>query len=715
MTPFKKGIFSFIALTIMLSIGTLQPTLAEPAAQGDATPPASRQQSSSPEQRFQFANSPAALLRKAQSNGNVRVIVQLNTRFQPEGQLAAAQAQAQRSAIAQARQTLTQALGQYQAKVLGQSNQWSIPFAAYEVNAAGLQYLQSSAQVVSIQEDRLRFKTNNTLSLNKMGVPPAWTSGYDGSGYTVAILDDGVQGSHTFLGGRVVAEACYSTYDVTTNLPTYKLYSLCPGGITSTSQTGAGASDPAACIALANANGLDEQCDHGTHVAGIAAGNDGDNGSINDGVARAANIIGIQVFTYLDCQTQACTDNDGEGLGAFDSNIIDGLNQVYSLRNTYQIASVNMSLGGGKYTSQQACDDDNVAMKNIIGQLRSVNIATIIASGNEFYGDGISAPGCISNAVAVGSVSDVGEWGGIAGKISSFTNTSSMLDLLASGWQINSSVTVPTDIGFGLKSGTSMATPQVTGAWAVIRQAVPAARVSEILQALQDTGTKVKDDIRADGFHCGNGFQPCSNLTFSLINVNAAIKVLKPTAAPTVLQPANGAFVTLQPKFSWGAPTGAIGYTMEVAFDPGFTSIVPGYPITGIYTSHTPPLGTFQAGQVYYWHVCAMNKYGLCSAYSPTYSFLVDTAPERNYYGAPPTLTWTAVSWASSYLVEVSQDPTLKTGVRSKTVPANSQALDTATLAPALTNGRWYWHVVPIKSDGTKGTPSVTDSFTLHP
>src|SRR5262249_7887861 len=86
------------------------------------------------------------------------------------------------------------------------------------------------------------------------------------------------------------------------------------------------------------------------------------------------------------------------------------------------LAAVNMSLGGGQFTS--ACDTDS--RKPSIDNLRNAGVATTISSGNSGYTNAIGAPACISSAIAVGS-SDKSD------HISSFSNMSSMVKLMAPG------------------------------------------------------------------------------------------------------------------------------------------------------------------------------------------------------------------------------------------------------------------------------------------
>ena len=337
----------------------------------------------------------------------------------------------------------------------------TVPFVALEVTPEERAALALDPDVERVLDDVLLFPVL-TDSAPLVEADQAWNAGYDGSGTVVAVLDNGVDRTHPFLAGKVVEEACYSKTEPGVT------QTLCPNGLDQ--QIGPGAAAP---CTLAS-------CAHGTHVAGIAAGSDPSAAQPIAGVARGASMFAIQVFTKVidpaKCGGAAsCT-------GAFSSDVIAALERVYTvaLGGAYTIASVNMSLGGQLFTAP--CDGE--PYKPIIDNLRTIGVATVVASGNSGIPFAISSPACISSAVSVGSTNknDV---------VSYFSNVAPFLSLLAPGEPITSSVPGGS---YSAMSGTSMAAPHVAGAWAVLRQAAPSASVSDILESLRNTGLAIRDD-----------------------------------------------------------------------------------------------------------------------------------------------------------------------------------------------------------------------------
>jgi hypothetical protein len=224
-------------------------------------------------------------------------------------------------------------------------------------------------------------------------------------------------------------------------------------------------------------------CAHGTHVAGIAAGR----GANFSGVAKDADVVAIQVFSKVNDAT-ACGSTPAPCVLSYTSDQIKALERVKELATSgMNIASVNMSLGGGQYTS--ACDATQTARKSIIDNLRSLGIATVIASGNSGYNAAIGAPACISTAISVGSTDDGGSNTALDA-VSGFSNGSAALTLLAPGRWISSSVPGG---GFSNYSGTSMAAPHVAGAFAVLKQRAPEGTVSQFVRALVRSGQPITD------------------------------------------------------------------------------------------------------------------------------------------------------------------------------------------------------------------------------
>jgi subtilisin len=437
-----------------------------------------------------------SLLPKLQQNGTVRVIVSLNVSFKPEGEVSGALAvQSQRAGIAIAQAAVAKRLEAQNAAVLHKFS--TVPLMVVNVDQAGLADLVADPDVLAIQED---VPEPPTLleSVPLIGADDAWAAGYSGSGQAVAILDTGVDGSHDFLSGKVVTEACFSS---TTAVST----TLCPAGENPTGedwQIGSGAG--------VNCTGIDG-CDHGTHVAGIAAGD----GLLFSGVAKNADVIAVQVFSRFDSDTNCGADNSPCVL-SYPTDQMRALEWIYQQKDSYSIAAANMSLGGGSYTSP--CDGD--ARKYYIDNLRSAGIATVISSGNSSYRNAIGAPACISSAVSVGATTK-------SNVVAEYSNIAYFVSLLAPGGGSIDPIYSSVPGGYGYKSGTSMAAPHVTGAWAVLKSKAPGASVDQVLTALQTTGVLI-DDTRTspDGVVTD---MPCIQVDLAL----AALDTSTPTPTPT--------------------------------------------------------------------------------------------------------------------------------------------------------------------------------------
>lgn len=372
----------------------------------------------------------------------------------------------------------------------------SVPLVSMLLTGDQINALLMDPAVASIQLDRVHAPTsNNTIPL--VGAAALHSSGLTGAGATVAILDTGVDHEHPMFAGRIVESLCFSSNGA-------GVTSFCPGGVSSDTTTPNAGDD---CPYSGDTNETPVVgCGHGTHVAGIAAGSefvDPDSGDLLIGVAPEADIIAVNVFSRF---TSFCGDF---GLSSpcalsYTSDQIAALDWLYVNRASFDLAAHNMSLGGGRYTAY--CNSDS--RFEIIDLHRTAGAATSISSGNSFFNDAVGAPACIEPAVTVGATTD-------ADVVAEFSNSSTMVDLLAPGVQINSAEPTVDDTLPGRArsiSGTSMAAPHVAGAFALLRSANPAATVDQIEAALKATGVAVTE-------------QP-SGLTRPRIQVDAAYERL---------------------------------------------------------------------------------------------------------------------------------------------------------------------------------------------
>lgn len=325
------------------------------------------------------------------------------------------------------------------------------------ISAKDLAYLERNSQIKSITI----LGTKNLFLENSVSIvnaTPTWAlqikeTNITGAGQTACILDTGADFTHPDLLGK--------------NLT---------------------------CV-IDCTNGCIENCSvgdfhgHGTHVAGIITSN----GSLK-GIAPGANLISIKV-----CPSESCANDD----------ILAGIDWCITNAEQYNISVISMSLGGGQYDSY--CDLEEPDFAYAINNATSKNISVIVATGNTdpTYNSsiaGIASPACIQNSTRVSATDDSDLFASFAFRHQNFTDI-----LTAPGVNINS--LLPNN-AYDEKSGTSMSTPHVSGAFLLIRQfkqlkSNEILTTDEIKNSLVNYGVKIYDSL--------------TNMNYTRINIYSSL------------------------------------------------------------------------------------------------------------------------------------------------------------------------------------------------
>lgn len=202
-----------------------------------------------------------------------------------------------------------------------------------------------------------------------------------------------------------------------------------------------------------------DQNGHGTHVAGTVGGN-------MYGVAKDIKLIAVRVL-------------DAAGSGTT-SGVIAGINWAIS-HHTTRPAVANMSLGGG---ASSALD---LAVNNAIKD----GIVMCVAAGNNSADAGRYSPARVTAAITVGATGAYPTLGINYDAMASYSNYGSVVDIFAPGTSIQSDWITSTG-ATALLSGTSMATPHVTGVAALYLAQNPLALPAQVQTYLKSSATKNK-------------------------------------------------------------------------------------------------------------------------------------------------------------------------------------------------------------------------------
>jgi serine protease AprX len=294
----------------------------------------------------------------------------------------------------------------------------------------------------------------------EVDAPRAWSQlGLTGRGVGVAVVDSGVY-SHPDLAGRIVAAIDFTSESPTvSNIP------------------------------------LDDLGGHGTHVAGLIAGDGTRSGGLYTGVAPNANIIDVRVI-------------DGHGSSNV-SIILRGLQWILANRATYNIKVVNMSLGAtptGSYKSD--------LMATAAEILNFAGVAVVVSAGNSGpLASTITTPGTDPYVITVGALDDNGTPVRIDDLMATFSSRGrtpfenlskpdlvapgrKMVSLRAPGSELDSlfpdrQVTIlgsPSADYYRL-SGTSMAAPVVSGTIALMFERSPGLSTAQVKKRLKSSVT----------------------------------------------------------------------------------------------------------------------------------------------------------------------------------------------------------------------------------
>ena len=206
---------------------------------------------------------------------------------------------------------------------------------------------------------------------------------------------------------------------------------------------------------------------HGTHVAGVAAGDGTASGGKFQGAAPECGIISLKIL-----------DRYGNGS---QEDVLRALRWIREYRQKYRIRVVNISVGTTCNTRK-----DHMRLLGSVEQLWDEGMVIVTAAGNKGPRPGsVTAPGSSKKVITVGSSDLLEGKGAISGR-GPTEECVCKPDIVAPGSKIMSCLPGK-PYSYGIKSGTSMSTPLVSGAIACALEKNPELTNTEIKTMLMNS------------------------------------------------------------------------------------------------------------------------------------------------------------------------------------------------------------------------------------
>ncbi|MYW81473.1 Serine protease, subtilisin family [Streptomyces sp. LaPpAH-199] len=297
--------------------------------------------------------------------------------------------------------------------------------------------LSSGSGLKKLWLDR-KVKASLDRSTKQVGADAAWAAGYDGTGTKVAVLDSGADAEHPDLQGRITASENFT-------------------------ETGS----------------TDDLQGHGTHVASTVGGSGAASGGRKKGVAPGADLMVGKVL-------------DDGGSGAI-SWIIAGME--WAVENKADV--VSMSLGSAEPGD---CTDPMAQAAAELAQ--NEDTLFVVAAGNLGPSlNTVSSPGCAPGVLTVGAVDRDDSTANFSSRGPVTGSHTLKPEIAAPGVAISAaSAGGRGSDAYRSMSGTSMATPHVAGAAAVLKQRRPEWTAQQIKAALVSSAhSAVPGDVRETG------------------------------------------------------------------------------------------------------------------------------------------------------------------------------------------------------------------------